>query len=117
MLVAVKKINKIKLKRASKTQQTLFADELHNLQLVDHPNIIKILEITETLPYYHFVYEFAAYGTIKEQMIKQNGFSQEYIKSVMKAKTSFFYEKVLHIFGNFLQNFCHFQSTRNFMIK
>ena len=59
-------------------------EELQNLQKVDHPNIVKVLEITETVPFYQFVYEYATFGTLKDQMLSTKGFSEKEIKHVMR---------------------------------
>ena len=41
------------------------------------------MEITETRPFYQFIYEYAPYGTIKEQMAKQSGYTEGEVRFIM----------------------------------
>ena len=50
---------------------------------MDHPNIVKVLEIRETAHFYQFVYEYATFGTLKDQMFTK-GFTENEIKHVMR---------------------------------
>ena len=43
--------------------------------MVEHPKIVKVLETKESDKYTYLVFEYCELGTLKEHMVKSNGYT------------------------------------------
>ena len=73
--VCVKKIHKQRLQRKSLLQQSLQKSEVTMVQRVEHPKIIKVYEVKESENYTYLVFEYCELGTLKQHMLKYNGYT------------------------------------------
>ena len=54
------------------------------LQTVEHPKIVKVLEVKESENYTYLVFEFCELGTLKEHMSTVNGYHTTEVAYIVK---------------------------------
>ena len=54
------------------------------LQTVEHPKIVKVLEVKESENYIYLVFEICELGTLKEHMLKVNGYQTAEVAYIVK---------------------------------
>lgn len=79
LIVAVKSINKQKLKK----EIHLLKREVESLSALDHPNIIKLYESYEDLKYFHIVTEYCSGGMLLDRVVNTGHYSEREAANLM----------------------------------
>lgn len=69
----------------SKLQQevSMLRKELEALQLVDHPNIVKLFDVFEDAKYLHIVMEYCSGGDLFEHLMRRGKFTESAVGSIL----------------------------------
>lgn len=82
---AIKSIAKGKI---TKNQTESILNEIRILQSLDHPNILKIVEVVEDETFFHIVSELCVGGELFDRIIQQHSFSEEIAANYMRQLLS-----------------------------
>ena len=92
--VAIKIIDKSRLDERTRK---LLSQEILCMDRLDHPNIIKLYEVIDSLPKMHVVMEYAPSGELFEYIPKNGYYNEEDAKPIFAEVVSAIQHMVLHI--------------------